>query len=245
VTAKFCSKDDLGKFILDLPPKVSANDTSFWSARVKLPSTPAGSRAESDSGNASTSGFWNNPEGNPTPPPSPYSSPWRRRSVADSFPLEYRDHLNPSPSGVYTYTQPIQYIVRKTGYYCVGKLLFIDSIPFPHICITAIVPVTVQPKRASTDVPFHPSYSGVVLFKNTFNGQLPATDYPKVTVSPSVHPVDHALSLIHIIVLLLHVPCVLTVRRCMGMAVLQTLHRTVTNTGMVRFIRFRCALTPS
>jgi hypothetical protein len=29
--------------------------------------------------------------------------------------------LNPSPSGIYWYAQPIQYHVRKTGYYCVGS----------------------------------------------------------------------------------------------------------------------------
>lgn len=45
----------------------------------------------------------------------------------------------------------------------------------------AIVPVTVMSTaRASTDVPFHPSYSGKVLFINKFDGQLAASDYPKV-----------------------------------------------------------------
>ena len=38
-------------------------------------------------------------------------------------------------------------------------------------------------RQANTDVPFHPSYKGTVLFKNTFDGQLPAGDYPKVNVS--------------------------------------------------------------
>jgi hypothetical protein len=48
---------------------------------------------------------------------------------------------------------------------------------------TAIVPVTVlSSRRAPTDVPFHPKYHGTVLFKNAFNGMLPATDYPKVNV---------------------------------------------------------------
>lgn len=47
------------------------------------------------------------------------------------------------------------------------------------------VPVTVQGdlRRAVADVPYHPSYTGSVLFRNTFDGQLPATDYPKVHVS--------------------------------------------------------------
>ncbi len=49
----------------------------------------------------------------------------------------------------------------------------------------AAVPVTLEgnSRRAQTDVPYHPSYKGSVLFKNTFDGQLAATDYPKVHVS--------------------------------------------------------------
>lgn len=48
----------------------------------------------------------------------------------------------------------------------------------------AVVPVTVLAgkRQAPTDVPFHPSYNGVVLFQNTFKGQLPAAEYPKVNV---------------------------------------------------------------
>lgn len=56
--------------------------------------------------------------------------------------------------------------------------------------MTAAIPVTVQnqsSRRAEdTDIPFHPSYKGTVLFKNTFNGQLAATDYPKVNVCFSI-----------------------------------------------------------
>jgi hypothetical protein len=50
----------------------------------------------------------------------------------------------------------------------------------------AVVPVTVLSsdtvgtRQDSSDVPFHPKYEGTVLFKNKFDGQLPATDYPKV-----------------------------------------------------------------
>lgn len=53
--------------------------------------------------------------------------------------------------------------------------------------LVAIVPVTVlstgMKRQAGTDVPFHPSFKGTVLFKNTFDGQLPAADYPKKNVS--------------------------------------------------------------
>lgn len=37
-------------------------------------------------------------------------------------------------------------------------------------------------RQTSTDVPYHPAYSGKIFFKNTFDGKLPATDYPKVNV---------------------------------------------------------------
>ncbi|KAI0267235.1 lung seven transmembrane receptor-domain-containing protein [Russula aff. rugulosa BPL654] len=75
---------------------------------------------------------------------------------------------NPSPPSLLVYQEPIQYLVRKTGYYCV-----------------AVVPVTVLQtsssalqERQSTDI--HPSYKGTVLFRNVFDGELAATDYPKV-----------------------------------------------------------------
>ena len=63
--------------------------------------------------------FWDNPEGNPpVEGDEEYTSPWRR----DSLSLSARQALNPSPSGILSYTQPIQYQVRKTGYYCIGEL---------------------------------------------------------------------------------------------------------------------------
>ncbi|KAL1760917.1 lung seven transmembrane receptor-domain-containing protein [Schizophyllum commune] len=132
--AGFCTTDQLGRFIIDLPEGKNISDTSFWSAR-----------SERD--------------------------------------LALRQE-NSSPSGLYTYTDPIQYIVRNTGYYCV-----------------AIVPISVQSSQTSadirsiearqdanlisrqddeTDVPYHPSYKGTVLFRNKFDGKLPAADYPKV-----------------------------------------------------------------
>lgn len=53
----------------------------------------------------------------------------------------------------------------------------------------AIVPFTVinrnTVRQESTDVPYHALYTGNVLFRNTFNGQLAATDYPKVNVCAS------------------------------------------------------------
>ena len=46
--------------------------------------------------------------------------------------------------------------------------------------LTVLASDTVGTVRDSTDVPFHPKYDGTVLFKNKFDGQLAATDYPKV-----------------------------------------------------------------
>jgi hypothetical protein len=178
VTQGFCTRDQLGRFIFDLPEGKSINNTSFWSARLQLPAS---------NGSLSTKAFWNNPAGNPTPPLNNYTSPWRRRRMGTLLPrLSVLRQLNNSgPSELYRYTAPIQYPVRKTGYYCVGEWFcstWITSLPIKYSL--AAIPGTSQASnpRASTDVPYHPSYSGTVLFKNTFEGKLPATDYPKVNV---------------------------------------------------------------
>ncbi|THH02573.1 hypothetical protein EW026_g325 [Hermanssonia centrifuga] len=173
VRGGFCDSFQLGHFILDLPQGKSVNETSFWSARVGFSSS---GQAPSDGSEVTTSGFWDNPEGNPTPPPdenSDYTTPWLRSGIAVSTELNLKrqDDDNASPTGILWYKDPIQYLVRKTGYYCV-----------------AIVPVTVLSssgnqnlrRQAPTDVPFHPKYQGSVLFQNTFKGKLPAAEYPKV-----------------------------------------------------------------
>ncbi|KAJ3516362.1 hypothetical protein NLJ89_g1171 [Agrocybe chaxingu] len=161
VTGGYCTREQLGLFILDLPAGKTVNETSIWSARVELPAN----KTSSVGGEASSNGFWDNPAGNPTPPADPYASPWRR----DAFLLPSRSVRQATPissSGTLEYTSPIHYPVPKTGFYCV-----------------AAIPVTVQSnptRRADTDVPYHPTYKGTVLFQNTFKGRLPATDYPKV-----------------------------------------------------------------
>lgn len=117
VRGGFCSQHELGRFILDLPEGKSVADTSFWSARVSV-----------GSGSASTtisSGFWDNPQGNPSPPASKNSSPWRRQeshSRRTTHENEIRQNNDTSnTSGILTYQAPIQYTVTKTGYYCVGE----------------------------------------------------------------------------------------------------------------------------
>jgi hypothetical protein len=51
--------------------------------------------------------------------------------------------------------------------------------------MVGIVPVTLVNER-SIDIEqrqIHAEYAGVVLFRNTFDGELPAVEYPKIGVS--------------------------------------------------------------
>lgn len=57
-----------------------------------------------------------------------------------------------------------------------------DWFPTAAVPLTVLSSDTVGAGGSSTDVPFHPKYQGSVLFKNKFEGQLPATDYPKVNL---------------------------------------------------------------
>jgi hypothetical protein len=161
VNAGYCSSDQQGRFILDLPKGKTVNETTFWSARVDLPSNKTRSLLEAP---AASAGFWDNPDGNPTPPPDNYTSPWRRRSTPYTIHVVRWPITKVDSNGVLQYTEAIHYPVDKSGLYCV-----------------AVIPLSVEGdgKRRDT-VEYHPSYSGKVLFKNTFDGQLPATDYPKV-----------------------------------------------------------------
>lgn len=95
------------------------------------------------------------------------------RPMPPSTPTQTFD--SPPVSKIPIYTSSIEYRVPKTGYYCVG-----------------VVPVTtVNGRRSSGKLqirqdPTHASYSGSVLFRNEFEGELPAADYPKIGVSQSV-----------------------------------------------------------
>lgn len=194
MTGGYCSREQLGQFIVDLPDQLSINTTSIWSHRVIFPNHLAAAPVTSkDESSVGSNGFWDNPEGNPSLVDSEYASPWKRTptpvyegetatwSEGDFHIMATDDAAPPSatsvPSrastsdnGVLHYKDPITYPVPKTGYYCV-----------------AIIPLTVMDLRRdeardSTDVPNHPKYSGSILFRNTFNGQLPAAEYPKVNV---------------------------------------------------------------
>src|ERR1700731_3901633 len=57
VNGGYCSSDNLGSFILDLPSEKSISDTSFWSARVSFDEGQGGSLG----GTLSSKGLWDNP----------------------------------------------------------------------------------------------------------------------------------------------------------------------------------------
>lgn len=83
----------------------------------------------------------------------------------------------PITKGVVDYTTPIHRHVTKTGYYCIG-----------------VVPVTLIGSRdlSALDVraATHANFSGVVTFRNQFDGELPAVEYPKIGVSKSLPLAD-------------------------------------------------------
>ncbi|CAE6449385.1 unnamed protein product [Rhizoctonia solani] len=152
VRAKLCSESQLGRFILNLKG-ASHEEISIWSASVGFGNT-------TNSGNTTvgTSGFWDNPAGNPTPPPSEWDSPWRRGVALSPSPR----HVNNTvvPTGVLWYKDPILYQVDTKGYYCV-----------------AAIPITTG---ATADTAVHAEFKGHVLYHNVFHGKLAATDYPKI-----------------------------------------------------------------
>lgn len=227
-----CSYENIGKFIFateDPNDHTLITQTSFWTASVAFDLTGV---AESN-----PPSLWEDPKGNPTPPQGDNTSPWLPRSVAPAVvhvTLRDDDPLNPSPSGTVAYTSPIQYQVRKTGYYCVGKFVFSLTMSVPtYIFPTAIVPVTVMTptatRKATTDVPFHPTYNGVVLFRNTFDGKLPAGDYPKVNVSSPSHLHNHTCR--YSIVLPPYVFRVCAIWLSLGVYLLQAPYGTSTHSG--------------
>ena len=177
----YCSYADLGSFIIDLPSGKSLNETSIWSKRVIFGSaqpstnvdfTPSkiaakgGSRAKSGSGD-SPGGSWKR-----TPTPIAQENEddagdemFHTLADATSTPAS-----SSSSNNTLNYAEPVIYPVPTTGYYCV-----------------AIIPLTVNDQtkkrlseRALTDIPTHPTYAGTILFRNVFNGELPAAEYPKV-----------------------------------------------------------------
>jgi hypothetical protein len=183
-----CSQQDLGSFIIDLPSGKSVNDTSIWSKRVIFSGSPSTNVDLHDSpskyatreDSPTKRGFGSRPNGRLSPADIDFARLRKRTPTAFAQGDEgAAAHNHPSTStptsslavqNILNYAEPIIYQVPKTGYYCV-----------------AIIPLTVMdqtkrtlPERAPTDVPTHPTYAGTVLFRNVFNGQLSAAEYPKV-----------------------------------------------------------------
>lgn len=113
----------------------------------------------------------------------PTSSPKRPSSGLGSATLEGSSNVVP------VYNGPITYAVPKTGYYCVGELHLSCEKSCAKSTSTGVVPVTLvnSKKRSVAHVEErqaeHAEYSGSVLFKNVFKGELPAAEYPKIGVS--------------------------------------------------------------
>ncbi|KAG8778844.1 hypothetical protein FRC12_024773 [Ceratobasidium sp. 428] len=171
VRAKLCEESGLGRFILNLKG-AGTEDISIWSASVAFKNSSSSATPSSNSTtSAGASGFWDNPEGPPTPPASEWDSPWKRqrmradlgtvapRSGVEVFSRSVNNTVVPT-SGRLLYSEPISYRVEKKGYYCV-----------------ATIPITTG---ATADTAVHASFNGVVLFHNVFHGKLAATDYPKI-----------------------------------------------------------------
>lgn len=127
VRAKLCSESQLGRFILNLKG-LGVENTTIWSASIGFRDQSANSTTTTNSTASvgTSSGFWDNPKGNPTPPPSEWDSPWRRL-FSDTGVKAVREDIVPRrvnntvvPSGVLWYSEPILYQVEKKGYYCVG-----------------------------------------------------------------------------------------------------------------------------
>ncbi|KAG9083726.1 hypothetical protein FRC07_013836, partial [Ceratobasidium sp. 392] len=164
-------ESELGRFILNLKG-AGLEEISIWSASVAFKDSSNSTAPSSNSTtSAGASGFWNDPNGPPTPPTSEWDSPWKRqrtradlgavapRSAAKVFPRHVNNTIVPT-SGKLQYSEPILYGVEKKGYYCI-----------------ATIPITTG---ATADTAVHASFKGVVLFHNVFHGKLAATDYPKI-----------------------------------------------------------------
>ncbi len=88
---------------------------------------------------------------------------------------------------------------------------------------------SVLPERQSTDI--HPSYKGTVLFRNVFDGELPATDYPKVNVCGLCVRLQCGMT--QFVVLLRHVSLLHRIGGCLGLAMLQACYRDSSYTGKI------------
>ncbi|KAJ3011419.1 hypothetical protein NUW54_g2183 [Trametes sanguinea] len=154
-----CEKSQYGRFILDLPPGRTVEDTSFWSAGMRFRESANGH--PNSSVNRSLK-ILDERSKSQTAPCIDYLRQRRASSI-----ITTRPGVRPSPTDIVCYDGPIRYVVRELGYYCI-----------------AIVPVIAwQPKGTSaSSIPGAPRYGGTILFRNTFNGRLPASEHPKLHI---------------------------------------------------------------
>lgn len=118
-----CNSTELGRFIIDVPEGKSLANTSFWTARLGF-REQENTQPASGSNESRENGLWDNPEGNPSPPSDPYTSPWKRSgSRLSTRAVEVRQTSSEPAASILWYNEPIHYEVKRTGYYCVGAWL--------------------------------------------------------------------------------------------------------------------------
>lgn len=201
-----CTTDQLGQFIITLPPGRTINSTSIFTAAIKFDSPPSSgnsakraggkwppealadadkdkndAEAESDIGDPPANGGHLSGPAEAAPPAAQddetSSKPEVHKPVDNEHESKPQTQTQTGGSsgsggtgGTIAYIAPIHYLVPKTGYYCVG-----------------VVPITLVShdrrveERQKSNV--HGAYSGEVLFRNQFQGELPASEYPKIGVS--------------------------------------------------------------
>ncbi|EIW66224.1 hypothetical protein TREMEDRAFT_45866 [Tremella mesenterica DSM 1558] len=179
VRSGLCSSSQLGQFITSLPDSIPLSSTSIFTSAIKFqsssfptPTSPYPPTGEDEVYPVESSttrigsyptGVSDEPTGDPDEPFEETGDPYGDGGDADE---SYGNEE--TGDGVETYTGPIEYAVPKTGYYCVDNTK--RSTDGTH----HLVRDDMNPRQT------HAEYSGTVLFRNTFEGELPAVEYPKI-----------------------------------------------------------------
>lgn len=107
-------------------------------------------------------------------------SPQDDKAANDTEDTPHTTPESESKQGVVEYTSPVHRKVPKTGYYCVG-----------------VVPVTLIGNRGLAGIDArattHANFTGLVTFRNQFDGELPAVEYPKIGVGCAIAPLTAVL----------------------------------------------------
>ncbi|WVQ74635.1 hypothetical protein IAR50_004236 [Cryptococcus sp. DSM 104548] len=181
VRSGLCTDADMGGFITSYPEGVNSNTTSIFTTPLRFSnvfsSIPSSDEDETSGDESTTTSAEGAQETGSTESEGEDESAEdmdaeneyeEAAKLAESVgDIEERSVFVRDREGLAPlYTSPITYAVPKTGYYCVG-----------------IVPVTLVNSERDLSVreANHAEYSGVVLFRNTFEGELPAVEYPKIS----------------------------------------------------------------